>query len=120
MPIPREYIPGDRSWYLLGYLENSIRTKFLVDSGATHSMIPKAVFDLIEPRPILQTIPATRNKVTGFNGETSSAIGECTLTISLPGRDLEQNFLVLDAQCTCILGIDFMDRMDIQLSLIHI
>ena len=112
--VPRAFVPGDRSWYLVGVLAGQLRMKFLLDSGATHSLLPLEVWDQLDPRPKLNPIPAAKSCITGFAGDTTRAIGECSLTVSVPGRDLEVNFLIVDAACGCILGVDFMDDRDVR------
>jgi hypothetical protein len=59
-------------------------------------------------------LPAQRSQITGFNGEKSTVLGMCELTVSVPGKDFVVVFLVVDAPCACILGIDFIDGQDVQ------
>jgi len=91
----------------------------LIDSGCTHSLIPKRVYDELANKPELTPVPENRRDVVGFNGAVAQVLGECMVDVSLPGRDYTVKFIVLDAETLCILGVDFMERADIQFEWKH-
>jgi hypothetical protein len=99
---------------MVGVLNDCVRARFLLDTGATHSLMPLEILEKLTPKPRLTALPAQRSQITGFNGEKSQVVGECELTVAVPGKHFTVKFLVVDAPCSCILGIDFIDGQDVQ------
>jgi hypothetical protein len=77
-------------------------------------LLPLEILEKLTPKPRLTALPAQRSQITGFNGEKFLVVGECELTVAVPLKHVTVRFLVVDAPCSCILGIDFIDGQDVQ------
>ena len=103
--------PQDRSWHVHALIEGSLPDEFLLDSGATHSVISVDTYSAIPvtQRPAL--IDVNKGEaVRGFDGNTTQIVGNIFLEFSLAGHTFQWKFLVANAKCGNILGIDFMSH----------
>jgi hypothetical protein len=97
--ILRALVSGHWSDYLVGILNSCLRAQFLIDTGATHSLIPLTLLEKISLKP------------TVINGEKSNVIGECHIVSSWKGHLVR----LPGGGCslTCILGVDFLDGQNV-------
>ena len=87
---------------------------FLLDTGASVSILSKEVFDEIpvEDRPSLRP---SQFQLTTSNGSNMHINGVARLSIEIQGMPLEEDFWICDSDNTGILGILFMERASVVL-----
>ena len=89
---------------------------FLLDTGASVSILSKEVFDEIpkEDRPHLQQ---TDKKLSASNGSIIHTHGIATLTIDVQGMPIQEDFWICNCDATGILGIPFMEKANVVLDI---
>ena len=96
------------SYYVLMRIDR-IEDYVLLDSGATHSVMPTEYFDLLSPdcrRRIRQT-PGVGKLA---DGNQVRMHGEITLPLKVGGAEVWQTFLVGDVTEHIIIGMDFFHK----------
>ena len=104
-----------KSFYVWGSIHREVHDiSFLLDTGATISIISKELYDEIPEgeRPRLEPADA---HLQASNGTTITNYGSVNLTLSLQGIDIEHSFYVCDAAVHGILGINFMEQAKVVL-----
>lgn len=93
---------------------NSLSIPFLIDSGASVSILRKDIFDSIplELRP--QVIPVRMNLLTA-TGAASEFSGKVDLEIKLGNHVCKHEFLLAEIKDAAIIGTDFMSRFHIDI-----
>ena len=94
-------------WYAEVYM-NSQKGDFLVDSGATTSMITKDFYDSLSDKPPI--IP-TKLMVQVADGRSICCRGLVVIPVNIAGRRYAARFLVMDQLCgkeDGIIGMDFV------------
>ena len=89
---------------------------FLLDTGASVSILSKEVFDEIpkEDQPHLQQ---TDKKLSASNGSIIHTHGIATLTIDVQGMPIQEDFWICNCDATGILGIPFMEKANVVLDI---
>ena len=87
----------------------------LLDTGATYSLLPYAVYEEIpiHLRPVLN--PEPRCRLTGFTGEKATVRGSISAKFGTPKQSWNIKFIVVEKCTTCILGVDFMEEHGIRI-----
>ena len=106
---------NDSGWYLTGFLQDEFPVDMLLDTGATFSLLPQRVFDLLpgSKRPDLEPVPGC--KLTGFTGEKAEVRGVATLSFYVSNHSWKIRFLVVQGVRNCILGSDFLREHGVRL-----
>ena len=114
LPIPRKPTQTSaRLWYVHGQIGDG-GARFLVDTGAVVSIIPKSLFDSLASAFTRTFRPFDQERhVTGFTGEVTPTLGELDIDVVFHSAALAATFLVVNEDVDCILGIDFLTRYQV-------
>jgi predicted aspartyl protease len=98
---------------------NGVTTRALVDTGATHCLVSRSVFDAMEPgiRKLLRTeSPPT---IRGIGGLTMSALGILTVCVKIYDHEWPIDMVIQpgDEIVGCLLGFDFFQMYGCALSM---
>ena len=105
------------SFYVWGSIHREVRDfSFLLDSGATVSIMAKEVFDEIpeEDRP---TVLESDCYLKAGNGSTITHYGSVTMLIDIQGIPMEEQLYICDSDSSCILGMPFMEKAGVVLDI---
>lgn len=97
---------------------NDIQTKFLIDTGATVSMLSKQLYDKIKDHSCYE-IKETKMKVFTADGTQMELQGKLDLQIELGTKRIELTALISDIQPDGILGLDIIRSHEMMISAKH-
>ena len=91
-------------------LVNNVPIKFIIDSGSPVTLIPECLFSKITPiEPLKTTNKDKNNQKIDFTGQTKAMVKTNKETMELP-------LLITKAQTAPVMGLDWMQRLKINLS----
>ena len=100
-----------------GSVHKEVRdVSFLLDSGATVSILAKEVYDEIPQEDRPATVD-TDYVLRTSNGSSIKNYGTVKLCVDIQGVITEEEFWVCDTDSTCILGIPFMEKANVVLDI---
>ena len=106
------------SLYIQVCIERILVCDFLVDTGATLSLLTKEVFDLL-PLPYRQLHQTGSIAIRQADGSPMTVLGKVVLKITINGVSVQQVFWVTDfsERAAGILGMDFLRQHNCLLDL---
>ena len=104
---------NDSGWYLTGFLQGVLPVDMLLDTGATFSLLPTEIFELLPDKPALEQIPGCR--LTGFTGEKAEVEGSVILDFGTSKHNWKVRFLVASGVKSCILGAEFLKEQGVRM-----
>ena len=90
---------------------NGVCVRFLIDTGASVSVISRDIFDRIKDSASFQSLPVERGfKLRAASGHNISIIGMYQFFLTLLGRSIQRPLYVVEGitSSTAIFGIDFI------------
>ena len=89
---------------------NNVPIKFIIDSGSPVTLIPECLFnDITTIKPLKTTYKDVNNQRIEFTGQTNALLKTNKETIELP-------LLITKAKTSPLMGLDWMQRLKINLS----
>ena len=89
---------------------NNVPIKFIIDSGSPVTLIPECLFSKITPiEPLKTTYQDVNNQKISFTGQTKAMVKTNKETKELP-------LLITKAQTAPLMGLDWMQRLKINLN----
>ena len=99
-----------KDFYNATLLVNNVPTKFIIDSGSPVTLIPECLFnDITTNKPFKTTYKDVNNQRIEFTGQTNLLVKTNKMTIELP-------LLITKAKTSPLMGLDWMQRLKINLS----
>ena len=96
------------SWYLGGWVGDS-PMEFLVDPGAVVSAISLQSYEkLQDTNALLAPIKAIHMELEAANKSNMKVHGMCNIELSVHGLIIQMDALVVDLNCSAILGMDVL------------
>ena len=89
---------------------NNVPIKFIIDSGLPVTLIPECLFnDIATLKPLKTTYKDVNNQRIEFTGQTNALVKTNEETFELP-------LLIRKAKTSPLMGLDWMQRLKINLS----
>ena len=99
-----------KDFYNATLLVNNVPIKFIIDSGSPITLIPECLFnDITTIKPLKTTYKDVNNQRIEFTGQTNALVKTNKETIELP-------LLITKAKTSPLMGLDWMQRLKINLS----
>ena len=99
-----------KGFYNATLLVNNVPIKFIIDSGSPVTLIPECLFSKITPiEPLKTTYKDVNNQKISFTGQTKAIVKTNKETMELP-------LLITKAQTAPLMGLDWMQRLKINLN----
>ena len=99
-----------KGFYNATLLVNNVPIKFIIDSGSPVTLIPECLFSKITPiEPLKTTYKVVNNQKISFTGQTKAMVKTNKETMELP-------LIVTKAQTAPLMGLDWMQRLKINLN----
>ncbi|CAB4018481.1 Hypothetical predicted protein [Paramuricea clavata] len=83
---------------------------FKIDTGAQVNVLPKKLYNKLNPRP---RIKQTSTKLSAYNGSSIPVHGKCIVPIQYKGQKHHLLFIVVASQTTPILGLATSERLNL-------
>jgi hypothetical protein len=99
----------DEMWYVKARV-NGVCLTLLVDTGAACNVICSREFKRLSRNSQLRPVST---KVTAYNGELLSIVGQFDATFEIANRSTRTKFLVIDKDAATILGLALAEEMGI-------
>ena len=99
-----------KDFYNATLLVNNVPINFIIDSGSPVTLIPECLFnDITTIKPLKTTYKDVNNQRIEFTGQTNALVITNKETIELP-------LLITKAKSSPLMGLDWMQRLKINLS----
>ena len=99
-----------KDFYNATLLVNNVPIKFIIDSGSPVTLIPECLFnDITTIKPFKTTYKDVNNQRIEFTGQTNALVKTNKETIELP-------LLITKTKTSPLMGLDWMQRLKINLS----
>jgi len=102
--------PADHLYNYIFAKIGQLRTKILVDTGASRSVISASLLNKIRPHVQMQNRPYSEpDYLVTASGTKLFIDGIANVTLNIQGYNVSHNFLVLrNLQHQCVMGVDML------------